>query len=83
MTEKRARMEIESSESPTFMSLPDNAIHNVLRHLDARNLVAMEEVSRYFTHTCPSSRLSLTEAVAREALLAHHGGALDVAERFR
>ena len=83
MSEKRARMETDTGESPTFMSLPDNAILNVLRHLDGRSLVAMEQVSRYFTHACPSSRLSLTEAVAREALLTHHNGALDVAERFR
>lgn len=52
----------------SLLQLPDNAILEVLRHLDARSLVHVEQTNSYFSRKEPSSRLTLVEAVAREAV---------------
>ena len=65
----------------SLLSLPDAAVLEVLRKLDGRSLVMLGCTARYFGRRDPASRLPLTEAVAREALLADCTP--EQAERFR
>jgi hypothetical protein len=66
-----------------LLSLPPLAILEVLRRLDGRSLVALEQTHSYFQRKEPGSRLSLVESVAREAVVQLCGGSQVQAERFR
>ena len=68
--------------SVSLLDLPDCAILEVLRHLDARSLVMLEQTNSYFGRREPASRLPLVEHVAREAVQGFCGSPAQ-AERFR
>lgn len=69
--------------SMELLTLPPLPILEVLRRLNARSLVALQQTNSYFSRKEPGSRLPLLEHVAREKVLALAGGDPAQAQRFR
>jgi hypothetical protein len=63
---QRAEMTQEDSETSVFglLSLPDHAVVEVMRHLDARSLVQLQQTAQYFSRKDPVTRLPLTDHIA-------------------
>ena len=66
----------------SLLHLPDTAIVEVLRNLDAKSMVSLEQTASYFHKKDPVSRLPMTEHIAREMVL-RDCGAMEQATRFR
>lgn len=65
-----------------FLALPDGAILEVLRSLDARSLLALQQTHSTFSKRAPGG-LPLVHQVAKQTLLARCSGDAATATRFR
>jgi hypothetical protein len=85
MTDKRPKMTTPNSQEPrqSLLHLPDTAVFNVLRQLDAVSLTRLEATCGFFSQRQPVSRLPLTEHLAKEHVLDRCGREMHVATRFR
>lgn len=69
--------------APSLLSLPEELLlRHILPMLDARSLVALGATAKFFYSKDRPTQLPVTEAVAREAVLALYDGDLSAAERF-
>lgn len=66
----------------SLLQLPDTAIVEVMRNLDAKSMVCLEQTASYFHRKDPVSRLPLAEHIAKEAVM-QSCSTLEHASRFR